>query len=41
MAYGLPWSEEFVRQLDDKEIRSEFVADQIRARIALLISCTP
>ena len=35
MAYGLPWSEEFVRQLDDKEIHSEFVADQIRARIAL------
>lgn len=37
MPYGLPWSEEFVRQLDDKEIRDEFVADQIRARIALLI----
>jgi hypothetical protein len=37
MPYGLPWSEEFVRQLADKEIRDEFVADQTRARIALLI----
>ncbi|MGB7126608.1 MAG: helix-turn-helix transcriptional regulator [Methylovirgula sp.] len=37
MPYGLPWSEAFVRQLDDKEIRDEFVSDQIRSRIALLI----
>lgn len=37
MPYGLPWSEEFVRQLSDKEIRDEFVADQIRTRIASLI----
>lgn len=37
MPYGLPWSEEFVRQLEDKEVRDEFVADQTRARIALLI----
>jgi|GraSoi2013_100cm_1033763.scaffolds.fasta_scaffold34308_2 transcriptional regulator with XRE-family HTH domain len=37
MPYGSPWSEEFVRQLSDKEVRREFVADQIRARIALLI----
>jgi transcriptional regulator with XRE-family HTH domain len=37
MPYGLPWSEQFVRQLSDKEVRGEFVADQIRARIALLI----
>jgi transcriptional regulator with XRE-family HTH domain len=37
MPYGLPWSEEFVGQLSDKEIRDEFVADQIRTRIAALI----
>ena len=37
MPYGLPWSEEFVGQLSDKEVRDEFVADQIRTRIALLI----
>lgn len=37
MPYGLPWSEEFVGQLSDKEIRDEFVADQMRTRIAGLI----
>jgi hypothetical protein len=37
MPYGSPWSEQFVQQLSDKEVRREFVADQIRARIALLI----
>jgi transcriptional regulator with XRE-family HTH domain len=37
MPYGLPWSEEFVGQLSDKEIRDEFVADQTRTRIAALI----
>ena len=37
MAYGSPWSEQFVRQLSDKEVRNEFAADQVRARIALLI----
>ncbi len=37
MPYGLPWSEEFVGQLSNKEIRDEFVADQIRSRIASLI----
>jgi len=37
MPYGLPWSENFVRQLADKEVRDEFVADQIRSRIALMI----
>jgi transcriptional regulator with XRE-family HTH domain len=37
MPYGLPWSEEFVGQLADKEMRDEFVADQIRTRIAALI----
>jgi transcriptional regulator with XRE-family HTH domain len=37
MPYGLHWSEEFVGQLSDKELRDEFVADQIRTRIAGLI----
>lgn len=37
MAYGLPWSEAFVQQLADKEIRDEFVADQVRTRVAMLI----
>jgi transcriptional regulator with XRE-family HTH domain len=37
MHYGLPWSEDFVEQLADKEIRDEFVADHIRLRLAMLI----
>ena len=37
MTSGWPWSEQFVRQLSDKEIRDEFVADQVRTRIALMI----
>ncbi|MGI0086025.1 MAG: helix-turn-helix domain-containing protein, partial [Nitrososphaerales archaeon] len=37
MPYGSPWSEAFVCQLTDKEVRDEFVADQIRTRIALLV----
>lgn len=37
MPYGLPWSEAFANDLADKEFRDEFVADQIRTRIALLI----
>ncbi len=37
MPFGLPWSETFIHQLSDKEIRDEFVADRIRTHIALMI----
>jgi hypothetical protein len=37
MKFGFPWSESFTRDMADKEFRDEFVADQIRTRIALLI----
>ncbi len=37
MPFGLPWSEQFITQISEKEMRSEFVADQVRTRIALLI----
>ncbi len=37
MSFGYGWSEEFVAQFHDKEMRDAYVADQIRTRIALLI----
>ena len=37
MTSGLPWSSEFVAQLSEKEFRDEFVADQVRTRIAQLV----
>src|ERR1700724_1962373 len=37
MYYGLPWSDQFIRELSDKELRDEFVADQVRLRIALMV----
>lgn len=37
MPSGLPWSEVFIRQLSDEEIRNEFVADRVRTHIALMI----
>lgn len=38
MTSGSSWSESFVRQLaSDKELRDEFVADQVRSRIGLMV----
>ena len=37
MPVGLSWSEEFVRQLDEREMRHAYMADQVRTRIALQI----
>src|ERR1700693_2891082 len=37
MPYGLPWSEQYITQIADPEDRREFVRDQVRARLALLI----
>lgn len=34
---GSPWSKKFVGQLDNKELRDAYVADQVRTRIALMI----
>jgi transcriptional regulator with XRE-family HTH domain len=34
MPSGLPWSEEFIGQLVDDEVRNEYVADRVRTRIA-------
>jgi transcriptional regulator with XRE-family HTH domain len=37
MPYGLPWSEGFIDQITDPEDRREFVRDQVRLRLALMI----
>jgi transcriptional regulator with XRE-family HTH domain len=37
MPFGLPWSRKFIGQIADKEDRDEFVADQVRVRIAISI----
>ena len=37
MSFGSHWSEAFIRQLADKELRNEYVVDQVRNHIALLI----
>ena len=38
MTSGSAWSEEFIRQLaSNKELRDEFVADQVRARLGLMV----
>ena len=37
MPVGSPWSEEFVRQIGEPEMRHAYMADQVRTRIALQI----
>ena len=37
MLCGLPWSEAFVTQLEEKGFRDAFVSDQVRLRIAGLV----
>lgn len=37
MPFGLPWSRKFAGQIADKEDRDEFVADQVRVRVAISI----
>jgi transcriptional regulator with XRE-family HTH domain len=37
MPVGSSWSEEFVRQLDEKELRRAYMEDQVRTRVAIQI----
>jgi DNA-binding Xre family transcriptional regulator len=37
MSAGFAWSKEFVRQLDNRDLRNAYMADQARTRIALQI----
>jgi transcriptional regulator with XRE-family HTH domain len=37
MSAGFVWSREFIEQLQGKELRDAYMADQVRTRIALLI----
>lgn len=37
MNFGLPYSSALIEELSDKELRDEFVADQVRIRIARMI----
>lgn len=37
MTYQFPWSEKFIRSIEDAEERREFVDDQVRTRTALQI----
>jgi transcriptional regulator with XRE-family HTH domain len=37
MPVGSSWSEEFVRQLDEKELRHAYMEDQVRTRVAIQI----
>ena len=37
MPVGSSWSEEFIRQLGEQELRHAYMADQVRTRIALQI----
>lgn len=37
MNSGLPWSDQFIDQLSEKEARDAYVAEQVRIRIAQLI----
>jgi len=37
MSSGSPWSKAFIDDLSEKEFRDEFVADQIRVRLAAMI----